>query len=76
MWNIGGLIHLEVYVKRIFIHVHMHLRLVKFESFLDKQEKMSYMLLDMSQKIKGEFRAGYTSLGVISIWMKRQGKRL
>lgn len=33
MWNIGGLIHLEVYVKRIFIHVHMHLRLVKFESF-------------------------------------------
>lgn len=34
------------------------------------------MLLDMSQKIKGEFRAGYTSLGVLSIWMKRQGKRL
>lgn len=76
MWNIAGLIPLEVYVKRMFIHAHVHLRLVKFESFLDKQEKMLYILLDMSQKIKGQFGAGYTPLEVVSILTKRQGKRL
>lgn len=54
----------------------MHLRLVKLESLLDKQGKMSFRQLDMSQKIKGAFGAGYIHIGTISILIMIQSKGL
>lgn len=52
----------------------MHLRLLKFESFLDKQGKVSFMQADTSQKIKGEFGVRFVYLPVIFTLIKRHGR--
>lgn len=67
---------MEVDVRRKYIHIHTHLRLVKFKSLLDKQGKIPFIQLDMCQEIKEKFGGKYVHIGFISILIERQGKGL